>query len=71
MNGTEGHGPQSWRPLHLLLKELRESSHLTQVQLAARCGVDDSTISRVEAGELTASQEVINAYGELANRMRW
>jgi transcriptional regulator with XRE-family HTH domain len=40
-------------PVSLRLRELREAQQLSQSELARRSGVRQSTISRLESGELT------------------
>ena len=37
-------------PIEVRLRELRRDRDLTQVQLATRTGIDQATISRIEAG---------------------
>ncbi len=40
-------------PVKIRLRELRRERKLTQVQLAERCGMPQSTISRIESGSTT------------------
>jgi len=40
-------------PVQMRLRELRKARGLTQVQLAERCGMPQSTISRIESGSTT------------------
>lgn len=39
-------------PIYLQLRQLREANGLSQAELARRSGVPQSTISRLEAGEV-------------------
>ena len=50
------------------LTNIRCDAGVSRKDLAARAGVDPSTVWRVEAGEWPASQELLNVYGELARR---
>ena len=52
----------------MLLKELRRSTGLSQGQFAARLGVLEGTIGRVERGTITPPQVVMDAYGEIARK---
>lgn len=47
------------------LRALREGSHLTQTQVAAIVGVQQSRINRYETGKSTPSPEVFVKYADL------
>lgn len=41
------------------MKELREASHLSQVELARMCGSNQATIAKMESGKTTPSVKVL------------
>ena len=65
---SNAYQPKYGRPLHELLRELRQETGWSQGQFAAQCEVSESTISRVESGELIPPQAVLDLYGKAARR---
>ena len=65
----EAFKPQFGRPLRWLLEEIRVAAGLTLADMARRFNLDDSTLSRMEAGE-SGSDNGLAAYGELCKRRR-
>ena len=41
-------------PIHIRLREARESRAWTQAELAAKAGVTRATVSRIETGKVTS-----------------
>lgn len=48
-----------WAYLGAQIKELRKRRRLTQVQMAVRCGLTVSTVSRIEMGHSDTSVETL------------
>ena len=46
-------------PIEIRLQQLRKDCGLTQVQLASKTGIDQATISRIEAGRSLVSLDVL------------
>ena len=55
-----------------VLKSIRRSAvpRVTQGELSAQLGTDESYISRLERGHALPTQETLDAYGALAERQR-
>ena len=50
------------------LTNIRCEAGVSRKELAARAGLDPSTVWRVETGEQPPDQGLLDAYGELAKR---
>ena len=53
-----------------IYRRLRQEAGYSQRQLAARLGVSENTIRRLEQGEAAPTQEILNVYGEMAEQSR-
>ena len=56
--------------LPIIFRNLRQAAGYSQAQFAAQIGVTEYMISAVERGDRQPNQEVLNAYGILAERRR-
>ncbi len=52
-------------------QRLREEARLSISEVAADCGVDQSTVWRWENGRRTPRGQAALAYGELIDSLRW
>ena len=62
--------PRSGTHWNDCLTNIRCEAGVSRAELAASVGVDPSTVWRVEQGEHGPSQELLDAYGLLANQER-
>jgi transcriptional regulator with XRE-family HTH domain len=69
------HMPIVWRMTHLTLRETRMKRGMTQDQLAEKSGVDQTTISSIEIGRRTPSDDIKKrlaaALGTAPSRIRF
>lgn len=55
-------------PIHIRIREARESRGWTQNQLAKRAGVTRATVSRIETGKVTSLD--LDVFEKLANALQ-